>query len=107
MAAEANQRGELAEIATRALCDKEYALAILRGEEDQPEVRNAILAELVHARDTELAALPEEAAHHLRTYLKDIDPAKDPQIFESFIKLRLPAGAFLVNLGADVACSPW
>jgi hypothetical protein len=103
----ANPRGELAEAATRALCDREYALAILRGDEDQPEVRNAILAEMVQARDTQLATLPEDAANHLRTYLHGIDPANDPQIFESFINLRSPAGAFLVSLGANLSCAPW
>jgi len=101
------QRSEVAAVATRALKDKDYAQAILRGEEDQPEVRNAILAELAQARDRALASLPADEARHLRTYVQEIDPARDPKIFDAFVDLRAPAGAFLVNLGADITAAPW
>jgi hypothetical protein len=97
---------DVAAAATRALQDKDYALSILRGEEDQPEVRNAILAEISATRDRSLASLPKDQARHLRAYMRDVEPG-DPEVFESFINSDTPAGSLLVNLGADFNASCW
>ncbi len=101
----ANQ-DSVATAATRALQDSEYALAILRGDEDQPEVRNAIMAEMSQTRDAALASLPRPRAKYLRSYMRGVD-VSDPEVFQSFIDSDTPAGAFLVNLGADAVASSW
>ncbi|MEO7261942.1 MAG: hypothetical protein ABI047_11915 [Jatrophihabitantaceae bacterium] len=97
---------DVAAAATRALQDKDYALAVLRGEEDQPDVRNAILAEISQTRDRALASLPKDQARHLRSYMREVEPG-DAEVFDSFIRSDTPAGALLVNLGADFNASCW